>query len=522
MIAPAMTEIEIKCLPAGPADAKQVRRTLADVLCDSGFRVGSRTKQRFEDTYLDTADRDLFESGWTLRIRKKHSGDAELTLKHLAGARPSGIFSREELSQPIAHLRKSIRAPEPGPVTDALEALGVYPKKLETTLRQNTVRHKRAMTHPDIPDSLIEWAEDKVTIGAKEAVYTEHEFELMQGEASLLTDIDSLCAAQTSLITSRMSKLQRGQLIHSRFRPAISFHAFTPARLDSSAAWRDLARKCIDHQHATIVALAPAAFESVHVEAVHQMRVQTRRLRASLAMFADVLAEPQRTHMRNILRKLTSRLGRVRDLDVHLMTVANYNLAKPDKPISSDYTDYWRNERQKALARLRRTIDKQVPLLGQAHARLTIAADAEHQTPILTALQATLFPHLRHALNRDNAIRRTSNSEKLHELRIALKRVRYQLSNIDQHFDAGDAQYANSVAQSVARTRKLQKILGDLQDTTVAAQFVQAYRAQNPDGPTRGLNGLLKQQRRMAKSARQKFFPAWAQFAESARILLEA
>ena len=57
-------------------------------------------------------------------------------------------------------------------------------------------------------------------------------------------------------------------------------------------------------------------------EAVHKMRVATRRLRAALRVFEDMLP-PSATHLRGELKWLAGVLGAVRDLDVQIHSLGD-------------------------------------------------------------------------------------------------------------------------------------------------------------------------------------------------------
>jgi CHAD domain-containing protein len=64
-------------------------------------------------------------------------------------------------------------------------------------------------------------------------------------------------------------------------------------------------------------------------EAVHQMRVASRRLRVALSNFAACCEPNERRRMRAILGQLADALGGVRDLDVLIEALKQYQTSLP-------------------------------------------------------------------------------------------------------------------------------------------------------------------------------------------------
>ncbi len=57
---------------------------------------------------------------------------------------------------------------------------------------------------------------------------------------------------------------------------------------------------------------------SKDIEAIHQMRVASRRMRSALAIFNTCFRKPTIKDILKDVRGVTSALGEARDLDVHL------------------------------------------------------------------------------------------------------------------------------------------------------------------------------------------------------------
>jgi len=76
-----------------------------------------------------------------------------------------------------------------------------------------------------------------------------------------------------------------------------------------------VAKKIFTELHQAIISKAEDVFQG-DVEAVHQMRVASRRLRAALSNFAVCCVPGNRRWMRALLGDLAGALGSIRDLDV--------------------------------------------------------------------------------------------------------------------------------------------------------------------------------------------------------------
>ncbi len=66
-------------------------------------------------------------------------------------------------------------------------------------------------------------------------------------------------------------------------------------------------------------------------DALHQMRIALTRLRATIAFFSPMVADPQRTRLANELKWLNAHLGAVRDLDVAIERLKEINKRPPQR-----------------------------------------------------------------------------------------------------------------------------------------------------------------------------------------------
>jgi CHAD domain-containing protein len=207
-------------------------------------------------------------------------------------------------------------------------------------------------------------------------------------------------------------------------------------------------------------------------EAVHQMRVGTRRLRAALRVFASYVRPKKRA--RRGLPWLARRLGRVRDHDVIIALLVERHLEQ----IHGD-------EGQRLEALVARFKERRF----RAHQRLAGALKRGRYKKLRIALEE-LAARPRFGGSEDDMAARlleegierlgaevssepamnlpAPSAEELHALRIAFKRLRYVL---DFHAEI------RGVAYEVERrlTRELQECLGELHDHDVLLGWLEEH-----------------------------------------------
>lgn len=198
-------------------------------------------------------------------------------------------------------------------------------------------------------------------------------------------------------------------------------------------------------------------------EAVHDLRVATRRLRAALAVFRGVAAVP-RAARRGRLRWLARRLGRVRDLDAQLALLEGQYLPRVAGGEAARLTELvagLAKERKRAQRRLRRGLRRTrfrrlrgalaawsrkpafIPGGGEDGAARFMAEAADRAAQRVSGREAMREPR--------------PSAAALHDLRIAVKWLRYTL---DFHGETCGLAYEAERALA----RELQDCLGELRD----------------------------------------------------------
>jgi CHAD domain-containing protein len=202
-------------------------------------------------------------------------------------------------------------------------------------------------------------------------------------------------------------------------------------------------------------------------EAVHELRVATRRARAALTAFADAL--PRKSVRRGLktLRKLRRAAAAVRNLDVLLTAVSEMpsRNGRRDSTATQFLTGYLVARHAAERGRLLRSLNRL--LNGKALRRLTRLTKR-----VDAGSKKTLGEWATDALNDivrrfTDALRGRLDDEKLHQVRIIGKELRYAL---ELFIDCYNADVRDQI---YAATESLQDILGRANDTRQALRLIE-------------------------------------------------
>ncbi len=511
-----MKELETKFLLArGRKPQKALRRLLQD-LSWAGFQIQPKTTRLVHDVYFDTPDERLRRAGWSLRCRHK-SLALVLTCKQL-GQSNNGFFERREIEQTTLHESPDLNTLEDGPVQSLLRRYVPESSDLTALFAQNNERSIYHLSHPDYPRSAIEMVFDRVRVNSSEPLrYVEFEGELKQGPIAILEVFTGVLAAHPDLLQSRTSKFHRGMF---NVRGTVDVGDRTRDLMSPDDAWSKLGANYLAEQMHALTAYEPYAYEGLHPEGVHQMRVATRRLRAALKAFGDVLPRNSARSLAAEAGWLCDVLGAVRDLDVHLEHLHGYRRDLPkDRRRSLDaYEQHLERNRQRARRclttalesnRFRRFQSSYLSLQEQAQA-------IDHElSPTIAEFAHLYVPKRLAAVRRDGRkIRKDSEPEAYHRLRIRIKKLRYGLEILD-------GPYGAELAKASKSLRRLQSRLGDHQDACVAEDELAHYRdrhAQN-SREKRTFDRLITGERNRAQKLRRRFRSDWERFETESRKL---
>ena len=331
----ALREIELK-LEFNPADASRIKRHL---YLDS--KRTKRASEKLVSVYFDTPELGLDRAGLSLRVRR--AGKTYMQTIKTANGQAAGLFDRTEWEHDI-----------PGPLPDFAGAKGTPLEALLNGQATETVRPvfetriKRTTYQISGRGFRIDVALDQgdIDTGARRLALSELEFELVRGEPKELFRLARSLGEVIPLHLCTKSKGDRGyELVRNEVDPvnsAADVH-ITPT-MTTEEAFRVIGRGCVRQ----LVANEPAMLR-FDGEALHQMRIALRRLRAAISTFSTVIADRESEKIKTELRWITTELGPARDLDVFISEVLTP--LRTQNPRELGIADICRNfERRRARA----------------------------------------------------------------------------------------------------------------------------------------------------------------------------
>jgi triphosphatase len=458
---PRPQEIELKFeVPPGAAGRVDRLPVLKGVKPDKA--------QTLVSVYYDTDKQTLRKCGLSLRVRRQH-GRYVQTIKQNNGA-SAGIFKRNEWECDVDGIEPDLDAAR----GTALEPL--LDKKLRRKLKPLFQTRVRRRIYPiRRGDSQIEFTVDKgkVEAAGHSSPLCEVELELKQGEPDELFKIAQAMGDALPVSVASKSKAAHGyELVDGEQPGAVKGE---PVELSPDANWamafKVIAMTCL-HQ----IAANQPALRRHDPEAVHQMRVGLRRMRAAISLFKVMLAGPQTEAMKEQFKWLTNELGPARELDVFIKRVVKRaDGSRANKMGQSAVAKGFRARRIQAF-------DRAVQAAASPRfRRLMLDAAAWIEVGDWTHTEDELIRALRERTVRDAAAEELRRRRKKirkrgaqladldplkrHKLRIQAKKLRYATEFFAGVFPGRKS--ARRREKFGTQLRKLQDTLGDLNDIVV-------------------------------------------------------
>jgi len=254
--------------------------------------------------------------------------------------------------------------------------------------------------------------------------------------------------------------------------------ARTP-EVDAGDMWAEAGRKILRFHLARMLTHVSTAIAGEDPEAVHDMRVAARRVRAAWRVFGDAYdRRVVRDHVGE-LRALGDRLGAVRDLDVQLaiLSVHREPRSKRDRAALAPLLDAWTAQRTARHADLAAHLAS--PWFGTVVAShdAFVTDDgvegrqrrADPPPTVRTRAPAVTWEAYGAVWAFDTVVA-DADVATLHDLRIATKWLRYTLEFVREPIEPG-------ATELIRRVVVLQDHLGDIHDLHAAAGFARETAA---------------------------------------------
>jgi CHAD domain-containing protein len=215
---------------------------------------------------------------------------------------------------------------------------------------------------------------------------------------------------------------------------------------------------------------------------VHQARVATRRLREAVPVLASGLKQSKAGKARKKIRRLTRALGSVRETDVtlHLLADLAQEGTLPRTAIEEVRAHVIAERDRRRATMLHRLEHVNAEKLGRRLASVAAALQASDNPRWRDVLSARLLKRARRLAQAVGDAGQMYLPERLHQVRISAKKLRYGLEL------AADAKIGGA-AGLLRPIKRIQDLLGRLHDLQVLQSHVAAVQA----GPAADRPGML-------------------------------
>ena len=476
------------------AELEPVEAWLRQHSSGSGLIVEPESEEKISDTYYDAEDWRFYRAGYALRIRKAGT-DAEATMKSLSPA-DGNVRRRREITEPLGDDKPATLGRASGPVGGrARSLLGGQGMRPMFEIRTRRQRFALLLENPAdgtengssgdgasggrvrIGEVLLDASEIPLGGGRESARIRRVEVEAGAGTAptpDLRGFVDEMQYA-LDLKPVTTSKFETG-LYATGLSPRGETEA-GPTQISPTMTLGEVAFAVLRRQFAEMRSSEPGTRIGEDPEALHDMRVATRRMRAAMKVFEGAL--PQRAKwFRAEIRWVAGALGDVRDLDVQIGRLESWR-DKADGE-SSEFLgkilDVLKKRRTEARGQMLEVLDsaryerlessfgemlRRGPGVERELARGNSRSPEDE--PVTSAVPALISARYRRWNRAAKNLNESSSPEDFHDLRKKGKRLRYALEFVSEV-------YGKPAGKLIKPLKTLQDDLGHHQDAVVASK----------------------------------------------------
>jgi inorganic triphosphatase YgiF len=417
-----------------------------------------RIRQR--TTYFDTADLALKNAGVALRLREAE-GELVHSIKTLQSAASAGAAVRAEWEWSARSKAIDLRKLNIPPLRRVLAR--IQARQLKPVFRTEVDRTQMEIVSQG---AVVELAFDRgyvVADGQRQEI-SEVEAELKRGDnPGVLYSI--------GLELHKHARVQFG----SRSKAVVGYHLLNgeptgPSKTPKIALAKDISVaeafvQIMRQSIGQVTANQPALLEGA-AEGIHQLRIGLRRIRTALRLFRECLRQTENEALKRELQWLGREVGEARDWDVFLARMLPLQLG--DELVVDTVTQLTDFAHQRAAAAIRSPRYARL-MLGLGHWlesndwRLSPRPDAGKRLhERLAGETAAMLDDAAQGVFKLGRKLRRLDAAGRHELRKRAKKLRYSVEFVATLYPE------KQVSDYVKTLKKLQRVLGDINDDVVA------------------------------------------------------
>jgi putative phosphoesterase len=215
--------------------------------------------------------------------------------------------------------------------------------------------------------------------------------------------------------------------------------------------------------------------KSEDIEYVHRMRVASRRLRATMPLFATCFPRKKFKRWLKEIKKVTKLLGEARDLDIQIQFIENYQ-SQNKEPATYSVAEHLLQSKKARRARIQPNVVQGLEELQESTILIRMQeffenATTDHQNSVFNPAAVrekaywAIAGRLDDFLAMEEYVYRESETLKLHEMRIRAKHLRYTLETFS-------LMYPNELTEEIETMKSFQDSLGEMHDCDVWTEYI--------------------------------------------------
>lgn len=427
-----------------------------------------KTKE-ITDTYLDTKERAILQNGYACRRRAEDEG-VRIALKSL-GQVSGAIHHREELELALSEDMPPIEWPHSPVRSTVLEITNQQVLVPLVTLNQSRIVYQIERNG----HALAEMSLDSVVLAYKDQVCANYELELelhKESEEAWLARLADHFEQKWHLTPAINSKFERALILIDRIDAGEDLSCLDPTQLESLLPTQH--RQVLEHIAANAgemyrrraQALLKLDEGKTQVQTSQQVNLSARRVRHWLQVYRQ---QGLAVFPTNLLQKTQAALSQEITTRIESVTTA---------PTTSESGNSISVEAAPAA-----DTNADPP---KSNAGKTALVGLTPDDPIEEAARKTFWFHFQQMLANEEGTRQGEDIEALHDMRVAVRRMRVALKLFEPHLNA---EMLRSFRRGLRRTGR---VLGQVRDLDVFAEKTDAYLADKPAAQRPDLSPLME------------------------------
>ncbi|WP_292994450.1 CHAD domain-containing protein [Nitrosomonas sp.] len=248
-------------------------------------------------------------------------------------------------------------------------------------------------------------------------------------------------------------------------------------------------------------------------EFLHQFRVNVRKLRSLISLLKQALPTSMLDTLKPRLSSIAGKTNKLRDLDVFILAQDSYRAMLPAN-FESGLNELYRlieKQRKQEKNKVAKYLSSTEYRNDVATCAAELSQSSAFQTPmaskpVLQAVKKLLLKRYHKMLAMSAAINSQSADEKIHELRIEFKKLRYLIEFFV------DLLPKKRTGKIVSEIKKIQTVLGNYNDYCIQIEFLNSYIDDTRIEMSKALSGLIAILYRKKTEERPKVEGALADF----------